>query len=87
MTDLCEYTEEASPGEVRRRYRYRAQRFGRLIVTSCIQGTCHRITDRAWTQDREGNDYDSVAILLQPWRRNRWGEYLSQRALVIGWRR
>lgn len=58
-----------------------------MIVTTCIQGTCRRIVDRAFTQDREGNRYESVAIILSPWRRNEWGEYLSQRVLVIGWRR
>jgi hypothetical protein len=70
-----------------RRYRYRAQRFGRLIVTTCIQGTCWRIVDEATTHDREGNRYASVAIILRPWRRNEYGEYQSQRALVIGWKR
>lgn len=65
---------------------YRAQRFGRLIVTTCRQGEGAPWIDDAWTHDREGNRYASKAILLTPWRKNRYGEHRRQRALVIGWR-
>jgi hypothetical protein len=87
VAGMNDYASRSAGREPERRYRFRAQRFGRLIVTTCIQGTCYRIVDEATTLDREGNRYASKAIILRPWRRNEWGEYLSQRALVIGWRR
>jgi hypothetical protein len=69
-----------------RQHPYRGWRIWRLVVTTCKQGTCRRIVDQAWTYDHDGNRYESVAIILRPWRRNQWGEYPPQRALVVGWR-
>lgn len=68
------------------RYPNAGRRLGRLIITTCRQGTTPNLVDQAGTVDAEGNSYRSVAI-VRPWRRNRHGEYSAQRALVIGWRR
>lgn len=87
MTDLRLSEASGQPTEMRVKPRFRAWRMGPVILTTCIQGSCRRIVDRAVTVDREGNRYQSVAIILRPWRRNRWGDYQMQRALVLGWRK
>lgn len=70
----------------RRSFPYRGRRLGRLILTSCRQAAGAPVFDKAWTHDREGNRYTSLAILLTPWRKNRYGEHERQRALVVGWK-
>lgn len=66
--------------------RNRGYRFGRLIITWTVQPSGAAVVDEAFTRDAEGNRYVSRAILLRPWKRNRWGEPKLQRALVVGWR-
>ena len=70
-----------------RRYPYKARRLGRLVVTTCKQGSGAPWCDKAWTLDREGNVYSSLAFLLRPWRRGAHGTRLPGRALVVGWRK
>lgn len=60
--------------------------FGRLIITSCRNTEGAPVVDDSFTNDQEGNRYRSKTILLTPWRKNRYGEHVRQRALVIGWR-
>jgi hypothetical protein len=66
---------------------YKGRRLGRLIVTSVRQPTSRRFIDGAWTHDADGNMYVSKTFLLTPWRKNTHGEYVRQKALVVGWRR
>jgi hypothetical protein len=69
-----------------RAFPFRGWRIGRLIVTTCRQASGAPVVDDAFINDREGNRYEGWAILLTPWRKNRYGEHASQRALTIGWR-
>ena len=65
---------------------HKAYRFGRLILTTCLQSAAP-VFDRCWATDREGNRYEGVAVLLTPWRRDSYGERPLMRAIVLGWRR
>jgi hypothetical protein len=79
--------EPTSPGSATERLPWKGHRVGRLILTTCRQGSGSPIIDDAFTHDADGNRYVSKAILLTPWRRkNRHGERPPMRALVIGWR-
>lgn len=69
------------------RFPFRAWVIGRLCVTSCNQAQGAPWVDRCWSRTPSGECFAGIAILLTPWRRNRFGETLMQRALVIGWRR
>lgn len=66
---------------------FRGLRLGKLIVSHCIQGTGAQPIDSALITDADGYLYRGIAILARPWRRNRYGERLRGRALVLGWRR
>lgn len=67
--------------------RYKGRRLGRLIVTTCHNGTGAPLVDDSFIRDQEGNEYVGWSVLLTPWRKNEYGEHLRQRALTIGWRR
>lgn len=66
---------------------FRGWHIWRIIITTCRTSTGSPFVDDAFTRDREGNEYISKAFLLMPWRKNKYGEHLSQRAFVIGWQR
>lgn len=66
-----------------RRYPHKAHVLGWLCLTTCNQGQGAPLIDKCYTQDKEGRYYIGVAILLQPWKRNKYGESLPQRCLVI----
>ncbi|MCR4307168.1 MAG: hypothetical protein NUV80_01250 [Candidatus Berkelbacteria bacterium] len=59
---------------------------GKLCLTTTIQGTNAPFIDRAFTTDDKNRRYAGVAILLTPWMR-KYGESITQRALVVGWRK
>lgn len=60
---------------------------GRVLLTVCTQAQNAPFIDSAFAEDAEGLKYRAWAILLTPWRRNRFGESEVQTALVIGLRR
>lgn len=65
---------------------------GRLVITTTNQPAGAPLIDEARTVETSTGDrprrvWVSFAILLRPWRRNRYGESLGGRALVIGWER
>lgn len=62
----------------------KSYKLGKLIVTTCYQGSGAPFIDKGMTKDLLGNKYPSRIILLTPWRR-RSGQSEVQRALVIGW--
>lgn len=59
--------------------------FGRLLVTTAMQGGCAPLVDKCRTESVDGRVFIGVLILLTPWRRNRYRESLPQRGLVFGW--
>ena len=59
---------------------------GKLVVTTCNQASGAPLVDKAFAQDVYSRKYKGWAILLTPWKRNRYGESLLQKALVVGWR-
>jgi hypothetical protein len=63
----------------------KAQIIGRLILTTLDQPLGAPIVDRARSTDAKGNFYHCRAILLPPWRKNKYGERFGP-AFVIGWR-
>lgn len=63
-----------------------ARVLGPLIVTTCMQGTGAALLDDCFVGDVEGRRYHGKALHLRPWRRDRYGERLRARALVVGWR-
>lgn len=58
--------------------------FKRVIVSTTIQAAGAPFVDQCSGIDAEGNNFRGIAILLQPWRRNRWLESNPQIALVLG---
>ena len=68
------------------RYPFKAQVIGPLCLTWCNQAQGAPLVDTCFTRDKEGRSYKGWAILLKPWRRNRFGESLYQPAFVIAWR-
>ena len=62
-------------------------KLGRVLVTTTIQAQGAPFIDCACAKDGDGLNYRAIAILLTPWRRNRFGESEIQTALVIGLRR
>lgn len=60
---------------------------GPIIITSTIQRKSPRIFDRAVTRMSDGRAFDGYAVILRPWRKDKYGFYEPQFALVIGWRR
>ncbi len=59
----------------------------RFCLTSTLQGHGAPLADKCTSIDNKRRSYKGRAILLQPWKRNGYGESLPQIALVIGWRR
>jgi hypothetical protein len=59
----------------------------RLIFTTCIQSCGAPFIDQAFVTDDEGNRYKGIAILMFPWRRNKYGESQLQKAFVVGWQK
>lgn len=57
----------------------------KLCISTCMQASGAPLIDKAFQESENGNRYESIAILLQPWRRNKYNESLPQNALVIGW--
>jgi hypothetical protein len=66
---------------------FRGIRIGKFIITTCTQPTGAPIIDDSFTHDQEKNEYISKTILLTPWKKNKYNEHVSQRALTIGIRR
>lgn len=64
----------------------KAYRFGKLLVTTTSQAQNAPFIDSSMSRDADGNRYKGIAILLQPWRRNQYGESLIQPSLVLAWR-
>lgn len=60
---------------------------GKLCITTTIQGGGAPFIDKAFTRDDKDRKYAGVAILLTPWRKEKHGENLLQRALVVCWRK
>lgn len=75
----------------RRRRGRAAYTIGRLVLTTVSQGGHAPLADRCGGTilegKHEGRAYWGRAILLTPWRRDKYGETLPQRAFVIGWMR
>lgn len=64
-----------------------ARVFGRLLLTTCMQAEGAPLIDRCTTRDNgDGRWARGIAVLLTPWRRNRYGEASPQVALVIAWK-
>ena len=72
--------------DVKQQFRFKAWRIGRLLLTHCNQALGAPIVDYAFSRDIDGNNYRGRAILLKPWRKNKYGEHLPQPALIIAWR-
>ena len=68
-------------------YPHKAWTLGRLLVTTGNQAGGAPLIDRAMSSTEDGRRYMGYGMLLAPWRRNRYGESLPQRMLVIGWKR
>jgi len=60
-------------------------KIGKLILTTCYQGSGAPFIDKAFITDSEKNHYEGYAVLLNPWKRNRYGESLIQKAFVFGY--
>lgn len=58
----------------------------KLILTTVIQPTGARFIDKAHSTDQDGNKYKGYAILLRPWKKDKWGDTQRQFAIVIVWR-
>lgn len=58
---------------------------GKLLVTTGMQGGGAPFVDKCRSAAEDGRVFWGVMILLTPWRRNRFGESLPQRGLVLGW--
>ena len=77
-------TDSSSPAPSAKRNRTII--LGRLLVTIANQGGAAPFVDRCRSESTDGRVFWGVLILLTPWRRNRYGESLPQRGLVLGWR-
>ena len=60
---------------------------GRFIITTTTQAGRAPFMDRATICHEDGRRWDGVALLLTPWKRDRYGDSLPQLALVFGRRR
>lgn len=58
---------------------------GRLLITTAMQGAAAPFADQCRSEAKDGRVFWGWLILLTPWRRDRYGESLPQRGLVIGW--
>jgi len=56
---------------------------GRVVVTTCMQGSGAPVIDRATVHAKTGQHFRGWAVLLKPWRR-RTDATVRSRALVIG---
>lgn len=63
---------------------HRAHLIGRLLITTCNQGSGAPFIDRGFTRCADGRTARSKVILLTPWRRDAHGTRAEQRALVLG---
>jgi hypothetical protein len=59
---------------------------GKLLVCISRNAIGAPFIDKAYANDDSGKRYRGYAILLQPWRRNNYGEALPQPALFLTWR-
>ena len=59
----------------------------KLCLTTTIQGEGASFIEGATSWDGKGNHYDGYAILLTPWKRNKYREASPQLSFVIGWKR
>lgn len=64
---------------------HRTLTFGKLLFTTVIQGTGAPIVDWCAGHAVDGRTFEGRAIHLRPWRKDRYGDRLMNRALVIGW--
>lgn len=64
----------------------RAFTFGPFHVSTCWQGRGAPLVDRCTSVEQVAprRVWTGVAILLTPWRRDRYGASVIQRALVLG---
>lgn len=58
----------------------------KMMLTTCVQAAGAPFCDLVSGTDQQGRRYRGRCFLLTPWRRNRFGESVPQRALVVGWR-
>lgn len=59
---------------------------GPLCLTTTMQSEGAPFVDKCFTKTEDGRRFRGHAVLLTPWRRNRYGESVIQRALVIAWK-
>ena len=57
---------------------------GKLLVTTAMQAGGTPFVDKCRSEATDGRVFWGVPILLSPWRRNRYGDSLPQRGLVLG---
>lgn len=66
---------------------FRGWYFWRVILTTCITNLGAPFIDNAFIRDYEDNIYSGKVFLLMPWKKNEFGEHISQRAFVVGWQK
>ena len=59
---------------------------GKFLVCISRNALGAPFIDDAFARDSDGRRYRGYAVLLQPWRRNNYGEALPQPALFLTWR-
>lgn len=59
---------------------------GKFLVCISRNAIGAPFIDNAFASDQDGRRYRGYAVLLQPWRRNNYGEALPQPALFLTWR-
>jgi hypothetical protein len=64
----------------------KGQRFGKLLLTTVMQPSGARFIEQAYSTDQDGNKYKGYAIILRPWKKDKWGDTQRQMAIVITWR-
>jgi len=59
--------------------------FGRLVITTTKQSGGAPFVDECGGQTIEGRSWRGRAVLLNPWRKDRYGDRLPGLALCLGW--
>lgn len=69
--------------------RKNAQAIGKLLITTCNQSSGAPIIDRGFSDEKVApfRKWKCKVIHLTPWRKDKYGDRLPGKALVIGWQR
>lgn len=57
---------------------------GLVLLTTSNASAGGHLVEHAWSNTSTGRRYQGLQLRLTPWRRDRYGDYLAQPALVVG---